>query len=180
MSASSAWSWGDSANENRPMIDDADPQPDERRAGEDEHAEPDGTAQVRRDDQRLAAEAIGQPAREQRHRDAEHDERAVHQAGRRIVEADHAGHVDQREEVDDPEPATAATQDRGQEDPAQVAIGEDPAQRVEAAAAGPGGCPVRAVFADEGQDAERDDASRPRRTRRTRHASRLRPTAAPR
>ena len=59
-----------------------------------------------------------QPAGDQRHRHGEHDQRAVHQAGRRLVEADHLGQVDQREQVDHAEPAAPATQHGRQVQPA--------------------------------------------------------------
>ncbi len=89
---------------------DADPQPDERRPGEQEHDEPERAAEVDADDQRLAPDPVRQPAGDQRHRHREDDERAVHQAGRRLVEPDDPGQVDQREQVDDAEPATAAAE----------------------------------------------------------------------
>ena len=87
--------------------------------------------------------------------------------GRLVVEADDARQVDQREQVDDPEPAAAAAEDRRQEHPAQVAVGEDVAERVEAAATGTGSSPVRAALADERQDPEGDHDRRRRRRRST-------------
>ena len=45
--------------------------------------------------------------------------------GRRARQADHAGQVEQREQVDDAEPATAAAEHRGEVDPAVVGVAED-------------------------------------------------------
>ncbi len=118
--------------------------------------EADGAAEIRPDDQRLAADPVGEPAGEQGHRHAEHDERAVHQAGRRLVEPKDPGQIDEREQVHDAQAAPAATEDRREEQPAQVAVGDDPAQSVPAAAAGDSRGPVRAAFADERQDAQSD------------------------
>ena len=117
---------------------------------------PERPAEVDADDERLAADPVGQPAGDQRHRHREHDERAVHQARRRSVEADDERQVDQREQVDDAEPAAAAAQDRGQVQPAQVAVAQDPSERGADGAAGPGGGPVRAALPDEHQDRDRD------------------------
>ena len=82
--------------------------------------EPGRPAEVDADDQRLAAEPVRQPAGEERHRHREDDQRAVHQAGRRLVDAEDPGQVDQGEQVHHPEPAPAAAEHRGEVQPAQV------------------------------------------------------------
>ena len=178
MSPSSAWSCGLSANVNRPIRTIPTHSQTSVRAGRQEHDEPDGAAEVDADDQRLAADPVRQPAGDERHRDREDDQRAVHQPGRRLVEAEDLGHVDQREEVDHAEAAAAATQGRRQVQPAQVAVGEDPAE------ARTGRVPlaqrrraVRAALADEQQDEDRDRRSPATRRRSTRRASRPRRSA---
>ena len=85
MSASRAWSWGLSANEKRPMSAIPSHSPTSVRAGGKEHEEPHGAADVHADDQRLAADPIRQPPSDERHRDGEDDQHAVHETGRRLV-----------------------------------------------------------------------------------------------
>ena len=70
MSARSAWSCGLSAKVNRPISDDPDPQPEERRPGQQEDDEAERPAEVDPDDERLAPDPVRQPAGDERHRHA--------------------------------------------------------------------------------------------------------------
>ena len=55
--------------------DDPDPQPQHRRAGQQEDDEPGGAAEIDPDDERLAPDPVGQPAGDQGHRHGEDDQR---------------------------------------------------------------------------------------------------------
>ena len=96
------------------------------------------------------------PTRHERHRHREDDQRAVHQPRERLAEADHLGEVDQHEEVDDTQPSPAPAQDRGQVQPAQVAVVGNRPVGVPHAPGGDGGGPISAALADEQEDRDRD------------------------
>jgi len=102
-------------------------------------------AEVDPDDQRFAPDPVGEPAGDQRHRDREDDERPVHQPRGGLVEVEDAGQVDEREQVHDPQASPAATQRRGEVEPAQVAVAEDPAERRPDRPAREGRCAVGAA-----------------------------------
>ena len=81
---------------------------------------------------------------------------AVHQPRCRFVEAEDLDQVDEREEVDHTEAAPAAAERRGEVEPAQVAVAQDPPERLADAAARQRRRPVRAALADEEQDRDAD------------------------
>ncbi len=85
---------------------------------------------------------------------------AVHQPGRRLRQAEDLGHVDEREQVDDAEPAATATEGRRQIQPAQVAVGKDVAKRRADGPAGASGRAIGAALTDEDEDEDGDDDGR--------------------
>ena len=155
-SASSAWSCGLSTNENALSSTIAEPQPEDVVAGEDEQRDRRGTGEVDADDDRPPADPVRQPPGDERPRDGRHQQHGVHRPDRRRVEADDLVEVERHEDVEHAQPARAAAEDRGGEQPAQVAVGEDaPVDRADRPV-GSGGL-GRGVLPDEREDGDRDD-----------------------
>ena len=82
---------------------------------------------------------------------------AVHRPVRALRRGPALAEVDEQEQVDDAEPSAAATKHRREVQPAQVAVAEDPPDRVADIAAGDGSRPVRAALADQREDRDRGD-----------------------
>ena len=114
--------------------------------------------------------AVREPAGDERHRHREHDQRPVHRPVRRLRQQQHLAQVEQREEVHDAQAATAATEDRGEIDPAVVGVGEDLAERGPDAAVGDRRLAVRAR--SRGRTAGSPARSRPPGSRRSRRPPR--------
>ena len=173
MSPRSAWSCGLSAKVNRPIRTiPAHSQTSDSPASEEDD-EPDRAAEVDADDQRLAPDPVRQPAGDDRHRDREDDQHAVHQPVGGRVEAEDLGQVEEHEQVHDAEPSPAAAEHRREVEPAQVVVAEDAPERRADGAAGARRRPVRATLADEDQDRDGDrDRRQPERDRRAAPADR--------
>ena len=96
-----------------------------------------------------------------------HDEDAVHEAGRRLVEADDRGQVESANRLTTPSPRPPPPRTEVEVDPAQVAVAEDRRKAVADAAAGDGGGAVGAGLADEQEDREGDEDRRDAEQRST-------------